>query len=399
MKKIKVNRSYVLRLYGTQRKFEDLKWAAHQYTKLANAFVNNLYFKPEIKHFSTIGLGVLGNQAQQKALGIVKSKRTNEEKNKHKKSVPKMSVQTCFATIKKQSSSSYFNYQVNFGLSFADERSKARHIFAKGTKPLKDALKKGWEISHQCEIYFEPKNNHWYARVFVSKQVELANPKSKSIGIDVGIRQIVSTSERHLGNSLSKRLKNLNNSKKEKSRQLSLAKNRKISKLVENLSKNLTKNKNINKTIIKQLLDIEAKKIIARGLYSSSNLVVEDPKVLANLRGNKFLVRWAKTYFAYRVQVLGKENGVFVVFTHPAYTSMTCPKCGSKDKENRDKLKFHCTQCGHQDHADINGAVNLALKGQEQVNKFIIPSFLKKKLKTNSVSALSDSSFALKKQH
>ena len=387
MKKTKVNRSYILRLYGSQSKFEDLKWSAYQYTKLSNAFINHLYFKPHVKFFSTTGFGVLGNQAQQKALGIVKSKRTNEEENNHKKSVPHLKIQTCFANIKKQSSSSHFNYQVNFGLSFAEERSKARHIFARRTKPLKDAIKKGWILSPQCEIYFEQKNKSWYVRVFVSNQVDIAKPKNKSIGIDVGIRQIVSTSERYIGNSLSKRLKKLNNSKKEKSRQLSLAKNKKDFKLMENLSKNLTKNKQINKTIIKQLLDVEAKKIIARGLYSSSNLIVEDPKVLANLIGNKSLVRWAKTYFAYRVQVLGKENSVFVVFTHPAYTSISCPKCGSKDKENRDKLKFHCIKCGHTDHSDINGSVNLALKGQEQVDKFIIPHLLKK-MKLRPVSAL-----------
>ena len=235
MKKEKVNRSYVLRLYGSQAKFEDLKWSAYQYTKLANAFINHLYFKKDVKYFSTEGFGVLGNQSQQKALGIVKSKRTNEEENGHKKSVPRLSVQTCFANIVKQSSSSHFNYRINFGLAFADERSKPRYIFAKGTKPLKYALTNGWELSNQCEIYFEPKNNTWYVRVFVSKQVKVATPKNKSIGIDVGINHIVATSERYLGNSLSKRLKKLNKSKSEKSRQLSLAKNRKDTELVSAL--------------------------------------------------------------------------------------------------------------------------------------------------------------------
>ena len=398
MKKTKVNRSYVLRLYGSQSKFEDLRWSAYQYTKLSNAFINHLYFNNNIKYFSTTGLGKIGNQAQQKALGIVKSKKTNEEENNHKKSVPRLSVQTCFANIIKQSASNHFNYQINFGLSFADERSKARHIFAKGTKPLKEALKKGWELSNQCEIYFEPKNSSWYVRVFVSKEVEVANPKDKSIGIDVGIRQISSTSEGYLGNSLSKRLKKLNVSKNEKARQLSLAKNRKNSKQIEVLSKNLTKNKQIKKTVIKQLLDKEAKRLIARGLNSSSNLIIEDPKVLANLFGSKGLRRWAKTYFAYRLQMLGKESGVFVMTVHPAYTSITCPLCGEKDKRSRDKLEFCCVKCGHKDHADINGAVNLALKGQEQVVKFIIPSLLKK-LKSKPVSALSDSNLALKKQH
>ncbi len=397
MKNVKVNRSYKLKLYGTKSKFEDLKWSAYQYTKLTNAFIEHLCFNDDIRFYSTTGLGTLGNQAQQKALGIIKSKKTNEKDNNHKKSIPFLNKLTCFANIQKQSSSSHFNYKVNFGLSFADERSKSRHIFAKGTKPLKEAFRKGWKLSNQCEIQYEEKNNSWYVYVFVSKEVQQAVPQAKSIGIDVGIRQIISTSDRFLGNSISKRLRKLNQSKSEKARQLSLAKSRKDSRLVEKLSKKLTKNKQINKTVIKQLLDKEAKRVIARGLQTSSNLVVEDPKVLANLSGSKGLRRWARTYFAYRLKVLGKENGVFVVMVHPAYTSISCPKCGCKDKENRKKLLFHCLKCGHKDHADINGAINLSLKGQEQVDKFILPSFLKK-LNARPVSALSDSNIA-EKQH
>ena len=82
---------------------------------------------------------------------------------------------------------------------------------------------------------------------------------------------------------------------------------------------------------------------------------------------------------------------------HPAYTSISCPKCKSKDKENRKKLLFHCVKCGHKDHADINGAVNLSLKGQEQVDKFILTSFLKK-LNARPVKALSEIHIA-EKQH
>jgi len=40
-----------------------------------------------------------GKQAQQKALGIVKSKRTNKKENNHKKSVPELHKLTCHADI------------------------------------------------------------------------------------------------------------------------------------------------------------------------------------------------------------------------------------------------------------------------------------------------------------
>ena len=167
--------------------------------------------------------------------------------------------------------------------------------------------------------------------------------------------------------------------------------------LVNKLKKNLTKNKQINKTIIKQLLDKEAKKIIARGLSSSSNLVVEDPKVLANLSGSKGLKRWARAYFAYRIQALGRERRVFVVFTNPAYTSITCPKCENQDKENRAKLKFCCKSCGHKDHSDINGAKNLARKGQDFVDIYVIKSGTKPVLPKNKYLSAVGSSLGLLK--
>jgi transposase len=359
-------------------------------------FSEHLYFKDNVKYFSTKGMGLLGNQAQQKALGMVKSKKSLEKDQGHKKSVPFLNKQLCFANIEKQSTHKHFNYKINFSLFFGG-KGKSRFLFAKGTKPLKIAFKQGWKLSDQCEIFFEQKDNHWYVHVFVSKEVNIAQSKTKSIGIDVGINHIVATSEGFLGNSISKRLRKINESKKEKQRQLSLAKNRKQDLLSDKLKINLTKNKQINKTIIKQLLDKEAKKIIARGLSTLSNLVVEDPKVLANLRGNKSLVRWAKTYFAYRLQTLGQERGVFVVFTHPAYTSITCTNCGNQDKENRDKLKFHCVKCGHKDHADINGAKNLSRKGQDFVDIYVLKSKAKPVLPKNISKSAVGSSLGLVK--
>lgn len=386
MKKIKINRSYKLKLFGSKSKFEDLRWSAKEYTEMTRMFSEHLYFKDNVEFYSTKGLGLLGNQAQRKAQGMVKSKKSLESEQGHKKSVPFLNKQLCFANIEKQSTHKHFNYKINFSLFFGG-KGKSRFLYAKGTKPLNLALKQGWKLSDQCEIFFETKDNHWYVHVFVSKKVFTAQAQNKSIGIDVGINHIIATSEGFLGNSLSKRLKKLNQSKKEKQRQLSLAKNRKDENLVNKLKKNLTKNKQINKTIIKQLLDKEAKRIIARGLFSSSNLVVEDPKVLANLKVSKSLLRWARTYFAYRLQVLGLEKGVFVVCSHPAYTSLTCPKCNSQDKQNRDKLKFSCIKCGHKDHADINGAKNLSKKGQDFVDIYV----LKVKPKNTSKSAVGSS--------
>jgi transposase len=45
----------------------------------------------------------------------------------------------------------------------------------------------------------------------------------------------------------------------------------------------------------------------------------------------------------------------------PAFTSQTCGVCGHRAPENRDsQAVFRCVACGHQAHADVNAAVNIA---------------------------------------
>ncbi|MBT2446773.1 transposase, partial [Streptomyces sp. ISL-43] len=49
-----------------------------------------------------------------------------------------------------------------------------------------------------------------------------------------------------------------------------------------------------------------------------------------------------------------------IVAVDPRNTSRQCPECGYTDKENRPtQEKFHCLACGHHDHADTVGAINV----------------------------------------
>lgn len=386
---MKLQRAYTLKLYGTESKFDDLKWSAHQYSQFTNAFIEHLYFNDKVDFYSTKGLGLLGNQAQRKAQGIVKSKKSNEVENGHKKSVPVLKTSMCFANITYLGTHKHFNYRINFGVAFGEDRYKSRFLFAKKTRALKKALRQGWKLSNQCEVYQDPRSRIWYVHVFVSKEVEKATPQLKFIGIDVGINHAVATSEGYLANSLKPAIKKQEKRARQRRKHRSLMKNRKNEKALEVLNKNLRKNKKKKKSHIKQLLDKEAKKLIARGLATSSNLVVEDPKILANLRLIPSMVRWARSYFANRLVVLGKEYGVFVVCTHPAGTSKTCSSCLHKDKRNRKGLRFKCRKCGQEFHADHNAALNLQRKGQDFVDTYVLKTNpLKKKTQVSAVGNL-----------
>ena len=51
----------------------------------------------------------------------------------------------------------------------------------------------------------------------------------------------------------------------------------------------------------------------------------------------------------------------------PAYTSQMCSHCSHSERANRpDQETFICQNCGHQDHADLNAATNIALRWQKK---------------------------------
>ncbi|WP_293112665.1 transposase [Moorena sp. SIO4G3] len=68
-----------------------------------------------------------------------------------------------------------------------------------------------------------------------------------------------------------------------------------------------------------------------------------------------------------KVEVVAAKSGIPVVKVNPKHTSQKCPKCHHVSKSNRKKEKFVCTNCGHYDDADINGAINIKLRGLKKL--------------------------------
>jgi putative transposase len=60
-----------------------------------------------------------------------------------------------------------------------------------------------------------------------------------------------------------------------------------------------------------------------------------------------------------------EEAGRVVWLVNPKWTSQTCAACGHRDPTNRrSRDVFICRRCGHEAHADLNAAVNIAARGQ-----------------------------------
>jgi len=59
---------------------------------------------------------------------------------------------------------------------------------------------------------------------------------------------------------------------------------------------------------------------------------------------------------------------------NPEYTSQRCPMCEHTERANRNKKRFNCRDCGHQDHSDRSASVNIAVKGIEKHQDWNVPA-------------------------
>jgi IS605 OrfB family transposase len=334
----KLTRSYQLKIYPNFHKLEDIRYSTSRYKLYLQHFITQLYYSNK-RFFSTKDMGTLPNQAQKQAIGIIKQERESIKITNNKSSCPQIKFDMCPARINISKKSS-FDYWIILTSHFKNRGIK---IPAKSHRKLNEKLRSGWKLSKYCELV--KVNNTWYVKVFVTKPYVKAQPKVNFIGIDVGIKHASTRSDGYLGKNL------LPIIKKEKQKQADRQRNKHPKKPF--------------KSKIKQLLDVEVQRAIRRSKANAGNLVIEHPKSLANLKMRK-LGRWAQTYFASRLQQRADEEGIYVQWVNPAYTSITCSKCKTIDKQSRvNQALFKCSTCKKELHADINAARNIARKGQE----------------------------------
>lgn len=134
-----------------------------------------------------------------------------------------------------------------------------------------------------------------------------------------------------------------------------------------------------------EAVHVTANEIVRVAVEHNARVVLEDLSNLSAIRRrtrvkgarrsgfNKLLnrVQYEKLK-AVLLYKLGEHGLAKPVAVRPAYTSMTCPECGSVDKENRRKevgldgfemQQFKCVACDYEAHADENAARIIALKG------------------------------------
>jgi IS605 OrfB family transposase len=186
---------------------------------------------------------------------------------------------------------------------------------------------------------------------------DLDAKKGDSLGVDIGINKLISSSDgSHLGTEF-KALRDKIKRKKPGSK----AKGRAIKE-----------RNNFIRRIVNMLP------------WSSLGLLaIEDLKHMKTgkqkNRGKQFRKAMMPWTYCQVIEVLkqkAQENRVHLVAVAPAYTSQTCPSCETASKGNRKAEKFCCINCGYSHDADTVGAINILVKALRLIGSVESPMLL-----------------------
>ncbi|MEA5626996.1 transposase [Nostoc sp. UHCC 0251] len=210
------------------------------------------------------------------------------------------------------------------------------------------------------------KHGDYYINVCVDLPTSPTGKTPKVIGVDLGRRDIATTStgESWSGKQIqairdrySKVRSNVQSKRTRSSRRLL----RRLSGREQRFQKWL--NHNISDLLV-QSAKLANAALSFEDLTNIRQSLNQKPRSKVERRRTN---NWA--FYQLRLFVEYKANiaGVRVVFVPPAYTSQTCSRCGHihpiKGKSYRNGKSFKCGHCGFEHDADINAANNIAALG------------------------------------
>lgn len=77
---------------------------------------------------------------------------------------------------------------------------------------------------------------------------------------------------------------------------------------------------------------------------------------------NRRLHQWAFRQFAEKVEYKAERYGMTIEYVGEAYTSQTCPSCGTAKRSHKQGRRFTCSECTFEAHRDQVGARNIRQK-------------------------------------
>ena len=245
--------------------------------------------------------------------------------------------------------------------------------------PFKGNFKEGSVIKTVTVVR---EGDGWYACIRTIKNVTERTPNAKAIGIDMGVATMATIHDgrKALGfphhSGLDKMIRRINILAEKMSRKRRVdkvnSKNRekaraKLAKAYARLT-NMRRDHlhKVSSALVKRYGTIVVEDLKIKNMTKRAVGTVEKPNMRsAAKRGlNRVISKQAWGIFFRMLEYKCNWYGRTFIKVDPKNTSRTCPSCNHIAKENREsQAVFKCVACGHRDHADHVGALNILLRG------------------------------------
>lgn len=241
-------------------------------------------------------------------------------------------------------------------------------------------------VEHRRPLHGTPRTcvvrregRRWYACVvFDVERPEPLPATGASVGVDVGVTEVVATSDgelvtnpRHLRASL-ERLdaaqqlaagRRRGSRRRRKAVARVAAVHRKIGEQRRDFNHHLSKSLVARYDLI-AVEDLAITNMTRRPAPRPNDDGGFDPNGAAAKAGlNREILAAGWGQLLWMISYKAEEAGRDLIAVNPRHTSQTCHQCGHVDRANRDQRAFHCRRCGHHAHADVNAAKNILRAG------------------------------------
>jgi len=204
------------------------------------------------------------------------------------------------------------------------------------------------------------RDGKWFLYVAVTLPDVLEQKVTDVLGVDLGIAIIAADSD---GNKFSGRKLN-------QIRQRNQLLRRKLQAKGTTSAKRLLKKRSRKESrFVADTNHKISKQIVSLAKRTGRGIAIEEldgirNRIKARKSERSTLHGWSFAQLGTFLDYKAERAGLPLVKVDPRYTSQRCSECGHTEKANRKtRDEFECKACGHTACADINGAMNIRLKG------------------------------------
>jgi len=330
-------------------KLKCLDKLSQEYKRAVNYFLKRLFKKKELseeflKSYNSPLSYRYKQCAKRQAFKLFKSWCRNKKKGTQPKlRNPSLVLDYRFIELEESKNSNSFDYWVKLATL---NKGKPILIPIKSYEYAKQYFK-DWQLLKGGRLLKQ--NNNWFLELTFEKQAPAKKQKGKIIGIDIGIKKLIVTSENIEHGKDIERLMDKIQRKEQKSKAFNRA-------LKE-------RDYYINRTV-KSLNWNKLKSIVMENIKNIKQNTKKERRLNKHFR-SKFQ-RWTYSQLLNRIKLTAEAAGVHLQLVNPAHTSQTCSKCGFIHKQNRNCEIFKCGNCGYTTDADYNASLNILNLGLAQ---------------------------------